>query len=59
MEILPSLSDIKKLRKKLNISQETLGEKLNLSQKRPTGVGGDHALYLLLPIVIAHQVIET
>ncbi|MEE9378801.1 MAG: CBS domain-containing protein [Candidatus Lokiarchaeia archaeon] len=32
MEILPSLSDIKRLRKKLNISQKTLGEKLKLSQ---------------------------
>ncbi len=32
MEILPSLSDIKRLRKKLNISQKTLGEKLKISQ---------------------------
>ena len=32
MEILPSLSDIKRLRKKLNISQKTLGEILKLSQ---------------------------
>ncbi len=32
MEILPSLSDIKRLRKKLNISQKTLGEKLKFSQ---------------------------
>ena len=32
MEILPSLSDIKRLRKKLNISQKILGEKLKLSQ---------------------------
>ena len=32
MKILPSLSDIKRLRKKLNISQKTLGEKLKLSQ---------------------------
>ena len=32
MEILPALSDIKRLRKKLNISQKILGEKLNLSQ---------------------------
>ncbi|MCK4780619.1 MAG: helix-turn-helix domain-containing protein, partial [Candidatus Lokiarchaeota archaeon] len=30
--MLPSLSDIKRLRKKLNISQKTLGEKLKLSQ---------------------------
>jgi predicted transcriptional regulator len=32
MNILPNLSDIKRLRKKLNISQKTLGEKLKLSQ---------------------------
>ena len=32
MKILPSLSDIKRLRKKLNISQKTLGEKLKISQ---------------------------
>jgi len=32
MEILPSISDIKRLRKKLNISQETLGKKLQISQ---------------------------
>ncbi|MFX1364689.1 MAG: CBS domain-containing protein [Promethearchaeota archaeon] len=32
MQILPSLSDIKRLRKKLNISQKALGEKLKISQ---------------------------
>ncbi|MFW9820743.1 MAG: CBS domain-containing protein [Candidatus Thorarchaeota archaeon] len=32
MEILPSLSDIKHLRKKLNISQKELGEELNIPQ---------------------------
>ncbi|MFX1503537.1 MAG: helix-turn-helix domain-containing protein, partial [Promethearchaeota archaeon] len=32
MEILPSLSDIKSLRKKLNISQNELGEILNIPQ---------------------------
>ncbi|MFW9987849.1 MAG: CBS domain-containing protein [Candidatus Odinarchaeota archaeon] len=32
MQILPSLNDIRRLRKKLNISQKTLGEQLNLSQ---------------------------
>jgi len=32
MEILPSLSDIKRLRKKLNISQKELGEELNIPQ---------------------------
>lgn len=32
MEILPSLSDIKRLRKKLNISQKELGEVLNIPQ---------------------------
>ncbi len=32
MEILPSLNDIKRLRKKLNISQKELGEELNIPQ---------------------------
>ncbi|MFX1390777.1 MAG: CBS domain-containing protein [Promethearchaeota archaeon] len=32
MEILPSLSDIKRLRKKLNISQKDLGKALNIPQ---------------------------
>ncbi|MFX0004637.1 MAG: CBS domain-containing protein [Candidatus Hermodarchaeota archaeon] len=32
MEILPSLSDIKRLRKKLNISQKELGNSLNIPQ---------------------------
>ncbi|UCD01347.1 MAG: CBS domain-containing protein [Promethearchaeota archaeon] len=32
MEILPSLSDVKRLRKKLNISQKDLGEILNIPQ---------------------------
>ncbi|MFX0021348.1 MAG: CBS domain-containing protein [Candidatus Hermodarchaeota archaeon] len=32
MEILPSLSDIKRLRKKLSISQKELGEELNIPQ---------------------------
>ncbi len=32
MEILPSLSNIKRLRKKLNITQKELGEELNIPQ---------------------------
>ncbi len=32
MEILPSLNDIKRLRKKLNISQKDLGDELNIPQ---------------------------
>lgn len=32
MEILPSLSDVKRLRKKLNISQKELGKALNIPQ---------------------------
>jgi predicted transcriptional regulator len=32
MEILPSLSDIKRLRKKLSISQKELGDELNIPQ---------------------------
>jgi len=32
MEVLPNLSRIKYLRKKLNISQKELGEKLDISQ---------------------------
>ncbi|GAI92067.1 unnamed protein product, partial [marine sediment metagenome] len=32
MEVVPNLSRIKYLRKKLNISQKELGEKLDISQ---------------------------